>query len=142
MKRLMVIILAVLMMSPMAGAMQVGDVTLPDGLMAGNDKLLLNGAGFRKKFLMKMYAGGLYLTQKNTDPQRIIDADELMALKLHIVSGMITTKKMTDAINEGFKNSLGENVSSFKNEIDQFTSFFADEIKKNYIFDMAYIPND
>ena len=34
----MVIILAVLMMPPMAAAMQVGDVTLPDSLMAGNDK--------------------------------------------------------------------------------------------------------
>lgn len=142
MKRLMVITLAVLMMTSLATAAQIGKVTLPDSLMGGKDKLLLNGAGFRVKFFMKMYVGGLYLIQKNHDPQMIIDADETMALKLHIVSGMITTKKMTDAINEGFKNSLGENVSSFKNEIDQFTSFFADEIKKNDIFDIAYIPKE
>ncbi len=142
MKRLLVIILAVLMMSPIAAAMQIGDVTLPDSLMAGNDKLLLNGAGFRKKLFMKMYAGGLYLKQKNTDPQRIIDADELMALKLHIVSGMITAKKMMDAIDEGFRNSIGENVTSFKNEISKFTSFFSEEIKKNDIFDITYMPRE
>jgi hypothetical protein len=142
MKRLMVITVAVLMVTSLATAAQIGKVTLPDSLMAGNDTLLLNGAGFRVKFFMKMYVGGLYLMQKNHDPQMIIDADETMALKLHIVSGMITTKKMTDAINEGFKNSLGENVSSFKNEIDKFTSFFADEIKKTDIFDIAYIPKD
>jgi len=142
MKRLMVITVAVLMVTSLATAAQIGKVTLPDSLIAGKDKLLLNGAGFRVKFFMKMYVGGLYLMQKNHDPQMIIDADETMALKLHIVSGMITTKKMTDAINEGFKNSLGENVSSFKNEIDKFTSFFADEIKKTDIFDIAYIPKD
>ena len=37
MKRLMVIILAVLMMSPMAAAMQVGDVTLPDNMFQPKD---------------------------------------------------------------------------------------------------------
>ena len=53
MKRLLVIILAVFMMSPTAFAMQVGKVTLPDSLMAGEDTLLLNGAGLRKKFLSR-----------------------------------------------------------------------------------------
>jgi len=40
MKRLVVIILAVFLMSPTAVAMQVGKVTLPDSLMAGGDTLL------------------------------------------------------------------------------------------------------
>ena len=106
MKRLLVITLALFMITPIAVAKQIGDVSLPDSLMAGKDKMLLNGADFRKKFFMKMYVGGLYLKQKNTDPQRIIDADELMSLKLHIVSGMITAKKMTDAIDERLKRSV------------------------------------
>ena len=48
MKRLLVIILAVFLMSPVVIAKQVGKVELPDSLMAGKDELLLNGAGFRK----------------------------------------------------------------------------------------------
>jgi len=140
MKRLVVIILAVFMMSPTAVAMQVGKVTLPDSLMAGEDTLLLNGAGFRVKLFLKMYAGGLYLIQENNDPKKIIDSDESMALRLHIVSGMITSKKMTDAIDEGFKNSTGENITSFKIEIAKYKSFFAEEIKKDDIFDIIYVP--
>jgi hypothetical protein len=140
MKKLVVIILAVFMMSSAALAMQVGKVTLPDSLMAGEDTLLLNGAGFRVKLFLKMYAGGLYLIQKNHDPKKVIDSDESMALRLHIVSGMITTKKMTDAIDEGFKNSTGENITSFKIEIAKYKSFFAEEIKKNDIFDIIYVP--
>jgi hypothetical protein len=140
MKRLVVIILAVFMMSPTAVAMDVGKVTLPDSLMAGEDTLLLNGAGFRVKLFLKMYAGGLYLIQKNNDPKKITDSDESMALRLHIVSGMITSKKMTDAIDEGFKNSTGENITSFKIEIAKYKSFFAEEIKKDDIFDIIYVP--
>ena len=140
MKKLVVIILAVFMMSSAAVAMQVGKVTLPDSLTAGEDTLLLNGAGFRVKLFLKMYAGGLYLIQKNHDPKKVIDSDESMALRLHIVSGMITTKKMTDAIDEGFKNSTGENIISFKIEIAKFKSFFAEEIKKDDIFDIIYVP--
>ena len=134
------IILAVFLMSPVANAKQVGNVTLPDNLMAGTDELLLNGAGFRKKLFIKMYAGGLYLIQKNQDPKKIIDNDESMALRLRIVSGMITTKKMIDAIDDGFKNSTGENINSFKIEIAKFKSFFAEEIKKDDIFDIIYVP--
>ena len=52
MKRLLVMVLIVLMISPAAVAKQVGDVNLPDSLMAGKDELILNGAGFRKKFFI------------------------------------------------------------------------------------------
>jgi hypothetical protein len=63
-----------------------------------------------------------------------------MALRLHIVSGMITSKKMTDAIDEGFKKSTGGNITLFKIEIAKYKSFFAEEIKKNDIFDIIYVP--
>ncbi|MBW1969524.1 MAG: chalcone isomerase family protein [Deltaproteobacteria bacterium] len=85
MKRLVVIILAVFMMSPTAVAMDVGKVALPDSLMAGEDALLLNGAGLRKKFIVKVYAGGLYLKQKASDPVKIIDEDTPMAIRMHFI---------------------------------------------------------
>jgi hypothetical protein len=140
MKKLLFIVLAVFMMSPIAGAKQVGNVNLPDSLMAGKNELILNGAGFRVKFFMKMYVGGLYLKQKDNNPELIINSDESMALRLHIVSGFITTKKMTEAIDEGFKHSTGENTTPFESEIAKFKSFFAEEIKKGDIFDIIYVP--
>jgi len=140
MKRLLMIILAVFLMSPMANAKQVGKVELPDSMMAGMDELLLNGAGFRVKFFIKMYVGGLYLKQKDNNPEKIINSDESMALRLHIVSSLISTKKMTDAIDDGFQNSTGGNIASFKSDIVKFKSFFAEEIKKGDIFDIIYVP--
>ncbi len=141
MKRLLVIILAVLMMSPMAAAMQIGDVTLPDSLMAGNDKLLLNGAGFRKKLFIKVYAGGLYLMQKDTDPQKIVDADVSMGIRMHFVYDGVSSKKLIKGWNEGFNNATGGNIAPIKAEIDKFNSFFTEEAKKNDIYDIIYIPD-
>ena len=85
MKRLLVVVLVVFMISPAAVAKQIGDVNLPDSLMAGKDELLINGAGFRKKFFIKVYAAGLYLKEKQTDPQKIMDADAPMAIRMHFV---------------------------------------------------------
>lgn len=141
MKRLMVLMLVVLMMCPAAVAKQVGNVTLPDSLMAGTDELLLNGAGFRKKLFIKVYAAGLYLIEKQTDPQKIIDADTPMAIRMHFVYSEVSSKKLVDAWNEGFVNGTGGNIAPIKTEIDTFNAFFSQDAGKNDIYDIIYIPD-
>jgi hypothetical protein len=142
MKRILVLFLVGLVLFSVAEARQYGDVTIPDTLEAGGETLVLNGAGYRSKFFMKMYLGGLYLKQESSDASAIVSADEPMLIKLHIVSGKITSDRMTDAINEGFEKSAGANLSSLKDEIDKFKSFFAEEIKVDDIFDIAYVPGE
>ncbi len=44
-----------------ASAATIGGVDLADGSTAGGQKLVLNGAGLRKKLFIKVYAAGLYL---------------------------------------------------------------------------------
>jgi len=141
MKRILLITLAALMMTSLATAAQIGDVTLPDNLMAGKDELLLNGAGLRKKFFIKVYAGGLYLKQKIADPQKIIDADDSMAIRMHVIYDGISSKKWIDGWNEGFNNATGGNIAPIKTEIELFNSFFSEEAKKNDIYDIVYIPD-
>jgi hypothetical protein len=123
-----------------AVAEQIGDVNLPDSLMAGKDTLLLNGAGFRKKVFIKVYAGGLYLKQKQTEPQKVIALDEPMAIRMHFVYDGVSSKKLIRGWNEGFQNGTGGNTEPIKGEIDKFNSFFAEEAKKNDIYDIIYIP--
>ena len=123
MKKLVVIILAVFMMSPTAFAMQVADVTLPDSLMAGGDTLLLNGAGLRKKFIIKVYAGGLYLKQKDTDPVKIIDEDAPMAIRMHFIHDGVSSEKLVDGWNKGFMNGTTEILHPFKQRSISSTLF-------------------
>jgi hypothetical protein len=141
MKRILIIVFAVFLMSPTASAVKVGDVNLPDSMTAGMDELLLNGAGFRKKLFIKVYAAGLYLKEKETDPQKIIDADEPMAIRMHFVYSEVSSKKLVDAWNKGFVNGTGGNISPIKTEIDTFNAYFSQVAKEDDIYDIIYIPD-
>ncbi len=81
-KRLLVIVVSIILTASSAGAIEVGGITLPDTHKVNDTDLILNGAGLRTVFGFKVYAGGLYLKKKSTDGQSIINADEVMAVRL------------------------------------------------------------
>lgn len=113
---------------------------LPDSLKIGDATLTLNGSGVRTKYLMEMYVGGLYLKQPNTNPAAILAADELMAIRLQITSGLVSQEKMVSAINEGFRNSTGGQTAPLEAEIQKFRSCFREKITKGDVFDIVYTP--
>ncbi|MCJ7771529.1 MAG: chalcone isomerase family protein [Desulfobacterales bacterium] len=121
-------------------AKEIGGIRLPDILKAGEDQLVLNGGGVREKFLIDVYAGGLYLVKKNNNPETIIKADEPMAIRLHVISSLITSEQMEKATMEGFSKSTGGNFSNMKSKIDAFLSVFKDKIIENDVYDLIYIP--
>ena len=117
-----------------------GGVTLPDKMSAGGKQLILNGAGLRTKFVLTLYAGGLYLGAKNADANKIINANEPMAIRLKIISGFITAEKMSAATKEGFHNSTGGKVAPLQAQINQFMGVFKQKIAKGDEFDFIYTP--
>lgn len=136
-----VMAVALILGSPVQ-AREIAGISLPEGFTTSdNASLVLNGAGVRVKFFVKAYAAGLYLKQKESNPQKIIDADEPMAVKLHIVSSMITSKRMEEAVRTGFNNSLKGNIAPLKNPIDDFINIFKAKVSKNDVYDLVYIPD-
>lgn len=120
----------------------VGDVKVDAKLAVEGQNLTLNGAGVREKMFMDMYVGSLYVTKKATDGNAISAANEAMAIKLNIVSGLITSEKMITAINEGFENSTGKKTAPLKAKIDKFKGFFKEKINKKDIFIIVYVPGE
>lgn len=116
----------------------ISGVTFPSVMILGKDKLTLNGAGVREKYFMDMYVAGLYLLKTTNDPAQIIAADEPMLLQLHIVSSLITSDKMKEAVKEGFAKSTKGNTAPLQKQIDQFQSAFSEEIKKGDNFQLQY----
>ncbi|MCA1966623.1 MAG: chalcone isomerase family protein [Flavobacterium sp.] len=104
--------------------------------------LVLNGAGTRVKMFMDMYVGALYLEKKSTNASEIMNSKEGAAIKLNIVSGLITSDKMISAINEGFENATGKKTAPLKAKIDKFKGFFKEEIKKGDVFIIINVPNE
>ena len=134
------VILAVLLMTTLGYGKEIGGINMPESLEAGKTKLLLNGAGIREKFFMDLYVAGLYLKEKSGDPKVIIEANEPMAIRLHIISSMITSKKMEKATRKGFENATGGNIEPIEVQIEKFISVFEDQIEENDIFDLIYLP--
>jgi hypothetical protein len=138
-KKQILIMLAVFMLSSLCYAMEISGVNIPESFRAGEEELILNGAGVRSKLFIKLYVGGLYLQQKSNDPATIIEGNEPMAIKLHIISSMITGEKMENATREGFSNATNGNTLPIKDQIESFISVFK-EIKEDDIYDLVYLP--
>ncbi|MDX1463106.1 MAG: chalcone isomerase family protein [Marinirhabdus sp.] len=139
MKKLLVILVLAFTVNATYAQTKVGEVILPNTENFGGEELTLNGAGIRKKaFVLKLYSGGLYLKEKSSSASNIINADETMAIKLHITSSFVSSDAMSDAVREGFDASMNGNTSSLSSEIETFISFFSDEIVEDNIFDITY----
>ena len=129
---------------PFSGLSQtkVGDVYFPSIMAAKAQKLILNGGGTREKYFMDLYVAVLYLVNKSDDAKKVTNADEPMSIRIHIVSSLITSEKMSGAVDEGFKKSTGGNTAPFTETINEFKAVFMEKISKGDKFDIIYIPNE
>jgi len=122
-------------------AVEKGGITMPDTLQAGGETLTLNGAGIRSKFVFNLYIAGLYLIDKSSNAAAIIKSSDPMAIRLHIVSSLISSEKMSKATREGFEKSTNGNTAPISAEIDQFIGAFSEPIKEDDVFEFVNTTN-
>lgn len=135
--------IAVLLFSNISAQVTINGAAIPAKLTLLKPDLILNGAGVRTKFFMKVYVSGLFLTEKNSDPKAIINADQPMAVRMHIISSILTSANMTTAIQEGFDRSTGHNTKPIQAKIDLLLKVFNKEpIKIGDVFDIYYVPKE
>lgn len=115
----------------------IGDITLPKKSELDNT-LQLNGGGVREKYFIDLYVTGLYLPTINSNASKIIENDESMSIKIFIVSDMITTAKMKEAISEGFEKSTQGKVSTYQIKITEFEKAISENIKKGVRYEIYY----
>ncbi len=139
MKTLLFLILWCAVAAP-AHARDVAGTAVPETFDADGAVLRLNGAGVRTKFFMDMYVGALYLLQPHNDPARIMQADEPMAIRLQILSGLITSDTMESATREGFSNATAGDTAPIHDMIERFIAVFKEPINKGDVYAMAYLP--
>lgn len=123
-----------------ASAANIAGVNMPDQVQYGGKTLVLNGAGIRKKFLMKLYVSGLYLTTKSKDADAILKADEPMSIRLAITSSMINPERMKSTTLEGFQRAMGGNTTPLKKEIDQLMNTFDKGVGPGDIYELTNMP--
>lgn len=117
-------------------ALKIGGIQLPDETDKYGTNLLLNGAGLRKKVVIKVYAGGLYLPKHSSNPEEIILLNDPMFMRLHFIYKKVDNEKLIAAWLEG----LAPVADKFPEEIKQFNSMFATPALKGDVYDILYIP--
>ena len=130
MKRIFLMVCVLLSVQMTMAQVEVEGVTVPENVTMEGQDMVLNGAGVRSKYFMDLYVGSLFVPAKESNAQKIIETDKGMLMQLDIISSLITSEKMTDAINEGFEKSLKTISEDVSAEVAMFKSVFKEEIEK------------
>ncbi|OXA92074.1 chalcone isomerase family protein [Flavobacterium hercynium] len=120
----------------------VNGVNVPRKVDFQGKSLQLNGAGGRSKMWLEVYVQALYLSQLSQDPAFIMDSDTEMAIRIEITSALVSSNKLTKAINAGFEKSAGSNIAELRPRIEELKNYLSDEIKEKDVFLLAYNPYD
>ena len=112
----------------------------PQTIEFKGSNLTLNGHGTRVVFFMKVYEGSLYLENKNSDADEIINSNTPMALRIDVTSEMVTAEAMKKALREGLEKSTNNNISHILDEIEQLSSSFNSAVASGDFYEFVFIP--
>lgn len=148
MKKLSAVLIMILSMYASNAVAQkkfvIDGVEIPRTIEFKGKSLTLNGVGQRSKFFTDLYIQALYLTRYSQDAEQILNSDLEMAVSLHITSGLISSKKLSKALEKGMEKSVGpEGILKFTQELQQLTALLStEETKIGDVFELTYNPAD
>lgn len=139
-KRILSALVTVLFSAGAAMAASVGGVDIPERATVGGQVLALNGAGLRTKFMVKVYAGALYLPRPAATTEEALSMEGPKRMHMHFIHKKLKKKKLTDAWREGFEGNLtAKEHEALSPLIDRFCALFKDTARgETYTFD--YVP--
>ena len=123
------------------GAVELAGVSLPDSVQVAGSTLKLNGVGIRKKVIIKVYVGGLYLPAPNADPAAILAADEPRQMIMQFVYKEVEAAKVTEAFREGFANNSAASLSTLQARLDAFCALWP-SMRAGDRAVMTYVPGN
>ena len=103
-----------------AQALEVKGVKIDETAQVGSSTLVLNGAGLRTKVMFKVYAGALYLAQKQSDANTVINDHGNKRISMHFLRD-VSSEQLLDGMNEGFADN---NTQSEMTSIDAQLKIF------------------
>ncbi len=103
-------------------------------------KLELNGFGTRSKLWIDVYVQALYLSKLSQDPKEILENNDEMAIRIQIISALVTSEKLSKALKKGLIKSVGkDNISEIKAQSDLLLKFISNEpTMKDDFFNLIY----
>ncbi|WP_300449464.1 chalcone isomerase family protein [Accumulibacter sp.] len=126
----------------LAAAVEVAGVKFDDKSRVGNSELVVNGAGLRKKLVIKVYAMALYLPEKRGDAEAVLAAKGPKRISLSLLRDL-SAKQFVEALEEGVTNNHTEaEMAALKDRLKQFsdTLLALGEAKSGTVVIIDWLP--
>jgi len=121
-----------------ASAATVAGVTIEDTATAGGQNLVLNGAALRKKLIIKVYVGALYLQSKQANTAAILGADAPRRQVMHFLYD-VDKGKMSEAWTDGLADNTPNATAEVKTAFNSLSSWMED-MKEGQRIVLTYVP--
>jgi hypothetical protein len=131
-------LLAAELFAPSAHAREVAGVNVPETLSVDGKTLRLNGAGLRKKFVVKVYVGALYLESQSTSPAEILKSDQARVVRMTFLRG-VDKGKILGAYEEGFEKNSKDQLPALRPGLDKLKAALGD-VKSGQVMTVRYAP--
>lgn len=118
-------------------SLEIGGINIPDSISYEDNNLTLKGAGLRKKFIIKVYAGALYVAENYENAPKIIEADQPMVISMHFLYRKVEPEQLIEAWEEGFEAT---NYSE-RDKINKFNELFTEPALKGDVYKICYTAN-
>jgi hypothetical protein len=123
-----------------ADAREYKGVTFPDTETIGDATVKLQGIGLRKKLIINVYLGALYLETPSSDAAAVISSDQVKRVVLHFIYNGVTAKDLTKAWSEGFEKNVTDKTPALKDKMATFIGYFTEPVKSGQTIVVTYIP--
>ncbi|RBA25266.1 chalcone isomerase family protein [Herminiimonas fonticola] len=125
-----------------ATAVEVAGVKLDDSIKLAGQDLRLNGAGIRTKVIFKVYAIGLYLTDKKTTTADVMAAPGARRVTLAMLRDV-----GSDEFGKAFSSGIEQNTDAAERAaltapMAKFNAMFASvaELKQGDVLNLDWVP--
>lgn len=113
---------------------------IPARLSVAGQDLKLNGWGVRKKFVVKVYVGALYVAAPPQSAEDVVKQDAAKAVRMTFLRD-VSKGQIMDAFREGFAANSGRDApKTFAPKLDRLAMALPDEIKEGEVLQIAYAP--
>jgi Chalcone isomerase-like len=121
-------------------AVEVAGIKFEDTVSANGQELTLNGAGVRSRFMVKVYAAGLYVSQKSSNGKAIVEAKTARRVQMVMLRDL-SADQLADALKDGIDNNASQaELDAIKAEIESLLNIMRGmkEAKKTQVIALDF----
>ncbi|MDQ2987969.1 MAG: chalcone isomerase family protein [Pseudomonadota bacterium] len=125
-----------------ASAAEISGVKFDETATVAGKELVLNGVGMRTKFIIKLYAAGLYLPEKKHTVPDVLKLEGPRRLTL-VMMRDISSEDLGEAFMNGLNNNIDNNEKTkYVGQISKFGEMFGaiPGVKKGDVLQLNWIP--